>query len=664
VSVYPAKYLATRHDRNTRLIWCLLSVIFITLPHFLHMPVWISGWLLGACFWRLLIELRNKKLPSAWLRLPLVLVGFSMVASSYRGITGVEAGSALLIVMLALKLLETSKPRDLTVVTIIGWFLMFSVFLREQEMWALVYIPVACGLSLGALIQTRRTGPVLPNPLVIKQAAILMVQALPVMLVLFFLFPRIDSPFWSLPTAGKNSRTGLSDTVNPGDISELGRDDSPAFRVRFAGAVPPPEERYWRGPVMGYFDGRSWSWMDRGIRLDGINGTQADGVRYEYEITLEPHGRRWLLALETPAVWSQSGASLTKDLQLINNLPVKSRLAYTATSETAYAATAVETPMYLGAMRYLPDNSNERTVEFAQKLRAESIDDREYLNKILQRFREQEYYYTLSPPRLGDDSIDKFLFDTKQGFCEHYASAFAVLARAAGIPSRVVTGYLGGEPNPLSDYWIVRQSDAHAWTEVWIDRQWLRVDPTAAVAPERIELGIDEALPDRDISMGRTIMNFGIISQAVLSWDAVNAAWNRWVLAFGPDAQRALLSNLGIRKPEQNHLIIFMFITLMFITGVLAWYLRYSIKVEQDPVLKAYKKFCGKLKKCGLAREQYEAPSDYCQRVTRARPELKTDVELITTLYLQLRYENRISERRTAEFFRLIRGFRPVTASR
>jgi len=652
-------YQPAKRDRQVRLLWTLLAVLLINVPHFAHMPVWVSGALIAACVWRYLVEINDWKLPSAWVRVPLVFLSFGLVAASYRGITGVEAGSALLIIMLALKLLETKEARDLTVITLIGWFLMFSVLLREQEMWAIPYIFICSGVSLAALIQTRRIGPAIPTSSLLRQTGTLMLQAAPLMLALFFLFPRIESPFWALPTTGKTGSTGLSDSVSPGDISSLSQSGAIAFRVTFKDAVPPPEQRYWRGPVMGYFDGRKWSWSDRGLR--SRNTQRADNSRpvYEYEMMLEPHGRQWMLALETPLSWSDNKASLTLDLQLIAHENIGQRIAYTARSQPSAPSTRGELPRYLGAMKFLPPSRNPETVRFAQRLRAQAGSDLDFLNRVLRMFREQEYVYTLSPALLSDNPVDDFLFNTREGFCEHYASAMAVLARAAGIPSRVVTGYLGGEPNTLGDHWIVRQSDAHAWTEVWLDNQWVRVDATAAVAPERIQYGLEEALDESELGVGRVILNNSFINQAVLSWDLVNAAWNRWVLAFGPEAQRALLGNLGFEKPDTRDLIIIMVITLGLLLGLIVWYLRISVVPPTDPMLRQYDLFCKKLAGIGLNRHTGEAPADFRERVGRERPDLRDEVNRITETYLLMRYEPAMATGTLPELSGLVKNFRP-----
>jgi protein-glutamine gamma-glutamyltransferase len=650
----------TADTQRSRILWLLAAVATVVSPHIFYISPWISALLFGIFVWRYLLEARGWRLPSAWIKVPLVFAGLAAVALTYRKITGVEAGTALLIVMLALKILETRTSRDLTVVSAICWFLMFAVFLREQQLWAIPYIIAGVSISVAALIQIRRSGPPLAIGRVARQTAGLLVQALPLMLILFFLFPRIPAPFWAMSTGGTEAQTGLSDQVNPGDISNLSRSDSVAFRVRFKGDLPPPEERYWRGPVMGYFNGRAWSWGDRGEKVDPINELLVGDTYYEYELMLEPHGRDWLLALETPAQWSQTRSYLSANLQLISQTPVRQRIAYTARSYQQAQRKNPEAERHLEAMQYLPASSNPETLAFAQQLRSTVATDRDYLNAILQMFREQEFFYTLRPAILGGNPVDEFLFATREGFCEHYASAFATLARAAGIPARLVTGYLGGEINPLSNDLVIRQSDAHAWTEVWLDNAWVRVDPTAAVAPQRIELGLDEALSASDLNFRRNVRNTLLLSQAFLSLDAINAAWDRWVLAFGPEMQAEMLSRAGFVEPDMRDLVLIMAVGITLLLAGLAYYLRISIRNSRDPLVSAYQEFCSKLARAGISREPWEAPANFAARAVATKPAEQQAIRQITDLYITLRYEPFNSNaHQLQELLERIKKFRP-----
>ena len=302
--------------------------------------------------------------------------------------------------------------------------------------------------------------------------------------------------------------------------------------------------------------------------------------------------------------------------------------------------------------------TNPRTVAFAHQLRAEAASDTDYLHRILQMFREQNFYYTLQPPALGEHSVDNFLFDTRSGFCEHYASAFATLARAAGIPARVVAGYQGGERNPLANYWIVRQSDAHAWTEIWLNGRWLRYDPTAAVAPERIERGLGAALPE---AAGNALPLFGTgewFENVALGWDAVNAQWDRWVLAFGPDQQTALLEGLGFRSPSLRDIALVCAVTVSAVLLLFTWLGLRTPGGRHDPVEEAWQRLCRRLGRRVRPRQPAEGPAEYAAAVARVRPDLASAVQGLAAQYLHLRYDGIPTATERERFARLVRQLR------
>jgi len=639
-----------------RTCWAIVAVVFVALPHLPHMHPWITVLLLGAAGWRLGAAEYGWRLPGPKLRVPLVFMSLAGVAWNYHRITGIEAGSALLLVMLALKLLETRTARDRSLISIICFVLMFAAFLREQAIWSIAYLAVGVGLCLVALLQADNHAHGLPVRATLRNAGRLFVQALPLMALLFLLFPRVPGPFWALPTHAGNAATGLADTVSPGDITALGRSDEVAFRVRFSSAVPEPAERYWRGPVMSYFNGTAWSWRLRGVGPEDNALPPSTGRAYDYQITLEPHNRRWLLALESPVSWDHKDASYSPDWQLINEEPVVDKLSYQARSVTGGSLAVPESERYLQAMQHLPASSNPRASTLARKLRGEHSNDRAYLDAILRMFSNEAFFYTLTPPPLETDPVDSFLFDTRSGFCEHYASAFAVLARAGGIPARLVTGYLGAESNPLGDYWIVRQSDAHAWVEVWLDNRWQRYDPTGAVAPERVQLGMDGAIPN----MGRSALTLArrnaLVGQLLFSIDAINAAWDKWVLGFGPDAQLALLAQLGISRPDVKHLLIGTLVGCGTFLMLLAWALARPTRRVTDPLLALYRQFAAQLATVYRPAQATEGPADYARAASAAHPGLGPEITAITNLYLQARYES--NARALAELRSRIREFK------
>ncbi|MBM4221584.1 MAG: DUF3488 domain-containing protein, partial [Gammaproteobacteria bacterium] len=463
-----------------QLLWLLLLVLIVSAPHLKTLPPWVSGIILVAGAWRLGAAWKHLPLPGSIVRGTLTLASALAVGFTWRQISGLEAGSALLVLMLALKLLETHSARDRSLVVLIAWFVLFAAFLREQSLGGVPLL--AAGVLAGtlALLQAARRQQVISPLAGLLLTTRLLAHAVPLALALFLLFPRLPGPLWALPSGEHNGRTGLSSQMSPGDITALAQSDEPAFRVRFDGPPPDRAQLYWRGPVLESFDGRRWRALadaDRSHRLAAPLRRLPPGASvHAYEIVLEAHHQRWLLPLETPLGWDVPDASLTASRELLSARPIASRSAWRGRSATLPRFREGRAPeaatLAVGARR------NPRSLALAGEMRAAAGSDRAYLRNILGMFRQQNFYYTLEPPPLGDQPVDDFLFGTRSGFCEHYASAFAMLARAAGIPARVVTGYQGGEPNPLSDYWIVRQSDAHAWTEVWLDGYWERYDPT------------------------------------------------------------------------------------------------------------------------------------------------------------------------------------------
>jgi transglutaminase-like putative cysteine protease len=497
----------------------------------------------------------------------------------------------------------------------------------------------------------------------LRLASILLAQAAPLMLVLFLFFPRIEGPVWGLPEDAWTGMTGLSDNMSPGTISQLVQSEAPAFRARFTRRTPRPEQRYWRGPVLWRTDGRTWSSGDLDLLSRSTeHAPPGNAVAFEYSITLEPHNKLWLLALDLPVQVSVP-AIHTPDFQALAYRPVRKRLYYTATSYTQVDTGPLDSSLRTAALQ-LPERISARVRNLARSWREHSTSDAELVRQALAYFNEQAFVYTLEPPPLGADPVDEFLFATQRGFCEHYAAAFVVLMRSAGIPARVVTGYQGGEYNPLGDYWLVRQSDAHAWAEVWLpDGGWQRVDPTAAVAPERIEHSLDTAgaaagaaasfrMPDNDL-LGRNLRKLRYLL------DAMNNQWHEWVLSYGPQRQLEFLASLGIDRASWKHMALaLLLLTGTLLLGISLWMLLQK-PAAQDPVERAWLQFCKRLARHGLARQPGEGPRDFARRVAAARPPLATRINAISRLYIALRYgkpANRATSD-TARLQRMVRRF-------
>jgi protein-glutamine gamma-glutamyltransferase len=627
-------------------LWRLLAVLLLAIsPHFVRLPLWESTLIVAVIGWRGLAAYKQWRLPPTWLKLAITALAFAGVFVAFSGrLSGQNAGTALLCVMAALKLLEFKDRRDVMVVVFLMYFLVMTHFLFSQELWTVAYL-LGCVLAITAvLIECQHRGALAPR-LTLRKGGMIVLQALPLMLLLFVLFPRIPGPLWGLPSDAGAARSGLSDRMAPGDISSLIESDDVAFRVDFRDTVPAPAARYWRGPVFDSFDGRSWE--EGFATLAPGYGPEVEMLAQpiRYEITLEPHRTRWLMALDMPASASfPEDAFLGREGVLLARRNVTERRRYELTSYTEYRI-APELAMPSRYLR-LPERYNPRTLALARELRERFDDDGALIQHVLRMFREQDYYYTLQPPLLGRDSVDEFLFETRRGFCEHYSSAFAVLMRAAGVPSRIVTGYQGGQRNDIGGYYVVRQSDAHAWTEVWLaGRGWVRVDPTAAVAPQRIEQSIEAALGPLGERLpghlsARTRLRFYIEAR----WEWANAQWNALVLAYGPELQQQLLGRFGL--DDLRRMILALTIALTGVLAVIGLMLvrRAAPARTEDAALREWQRLTRLLGRAGFPQQASEGPQDYVERVSRERPQWRPQLDAIAQLYLGARYQTSAAE--------------------
>lgn len=654
-----------------RLFWTAGVVVGASLPHWLTLSVWVPVLLSFCVFWRLAAALRGWPLPGGILRIMLAFLAFIAVLAQYRTINGVEAGSALLVVMVALKFLESHTHRDQLVLMIISYFLVFASLLYERNLLTVLYLLGFVWFTTVGLLQLSRKGRLLGTAPTARLAARLLLQALPIMILLFLLFPRLPGPLWGIPGTNTSARSGLSDTMSPGDITELGLSDEVAFRVEFDERPPPAQQLYWRGPVLSNFNGRTWSSDGPGMR-----GPMTDTVEYlgdpiEYRVMLEPHGRRWVFALDMPQSWSSDqGIRMESHYQLVRfPRSIRSRFDYRLTSFPEYRAQEQLSERQLDYYTRLPEASNPRTQALARTWAAESATPRSVIEKAFEFFRAEIFYYTLTPPALGAHAADEFLFEAREGFCEHYASAFTVLMRAAGIPSRVVTGYQGGELNStrLGEYFIVRQTDAHAWTEVWLeDEGWVRVDPTAAVAPDRIAFGLSRTSLAGDALPGGALRFAPWARDLVLAWDAMNTYWKEWVLGYGPELQRTLLRSLGFAEPHWSKLVLVGAVALALFLSGLTLYLAWSYRRTQhrDAAARHFAAFGAKLRRAAITpRQPDEGPLSFGRRAAQALPGASTQIDEIVESYVKARYERDQEGAELERLRRLVKGFRPLAST-
>jgi len=616
--------------------WTLFALMFSLAPHVQFLPWWITAAFFVCGAWRFLIEKRRRPIPSTWFRGFLALLCFLGVLATYATISGVGPGSALLAVMAALKLLETRKRRDQFVLLFISIFLVMSSLLREQYLWSLPYLLVAVFLIMTAWLRisspagerARRS---------FSTSARLAMYAAPLAVAMWIFFPRISTPFWSVPMDTGTGTSGISDTMSPGDISSLSMSDEVAFRVSFKGNTPEPRDRYWRGLVLTMFNGRTWTGNDpfRGARVH--EQVVNSGRPVEYSITLEPTRQPWVFALDIPWSWTLERTFMGPQQQLARSRPIDQRMAYDAVSYLDYRTDVELTDFAKEFYTRVPSESNPRTRELAARMRSEAGSEVEFIDNVMRRFNQQEYYYTLQPPALGSNSVDRFLFDTRQGFCEHYASAFAVMMRAAGVPARVVLGYQGGEVNPMGGHMIVRQSDAHAWNEVWLEGVgWRRVDPTGAVAPERIEIGRSGSMFDGIAADWGFSTPSMLVYQMQMYYDAINAKWNEWILGYGPENQDKFMEWLGMDDPDWRKMMLTLVALVigmvLLISFILA--LRYR-PPKRDHAAILYRKF---VTRSGVEPHLGETPASFAVRIRPESPLPPESVDEITSTYLEARY--------------------------
>jgi protein-glutamine gamma-glutamyltransferase len=605
--------------------------------HVAALPVWLTVVVAASIAMRLILAALGLAAPGRPVKLGIAAASIAILFLQLRTFNGLSAGTALLSLVAGLKFLETHARRDLFAVALIVYFLCLAALLRSESFWLLLYLIGVAGLTAAALLRLARSAPLHGWPLDLRYVGRISAQALPVAVVLWLFFPRFDAPLWQLPSERGNAQSGLSDSMSPGDIVDLALSDEIAFRVRFDGAPPPTDERYWRGPVLHDTDGHTW--RNRGPSADTAGTLTPSGPAYSYTLSLEPHAFNWLFALDWPDRWSVPDGRLNADDTLVQGAPVSRPVDVSARSHT-HVFTAQ--PLSATARRrdtQLPSNRNPRTIALSAELRRTHSDDLEFAQAVLELFHREAFYYTLSPPPLGANSVDDFLFDTRRGFCGHYASAFATLMRAAGIPARVVTGYLGGAYNPYAGYWIVRQSNAHAWNEIWIaGRGWLRVDPTAAIAPARVEAGLDGTLAAEPLGLGIRA-RIPWITDVRLRLDALGQLWRQRFLRFNQVAQLSLIERLGIKEPDAQKIVLVMAAGLVLAFAWLLWQLRREQLTEPtDPAVVAYRRMCRRLAAIGLARRPHEGAEGYAARVGQARPDLAAAVAALCGSYSRLRY--------------------------
>ena len=629
---------------KTDVLLLLVACALVLLPHLGHLPLWIAPACAGLLAWRGWITFRGNRMPPRWLLLPIVVLAMAGVYVTYKTLLGREAGVAMLTLLLSLKLLEMHAKRDLFVVLFLSFFMILAGFFYSQSIGTALMTIVALTTLLTAQVSFQYTGVVPPFRQRLRTAATILALAAPLTLVLFLFFPRIQGPLWGLPNDANAGRSGLSDTMTPGNIASLALSDDVAFRVKFDNRVPSRNQLYWRGMVLGHYDGRIWTQQKTRFRADTPVVLKLHGASLHYQVTLEPHGRSWIFALDMPrALPSVSGnpISISHDMQLLASKPIHERIRYDAVSHVDFELQPNAPEPVLRQWLQLPAGFNSRTLELADRLREQVSNDVDRIDAVLRLFREQNFRYTLEPPTLGKHVVDEFLFDTRAGFCEHYAGAFVVLMRALGIPSRVVAGYQGGELNRTDGFMTVRQSDAHAWAEVWLkNRGWVRVDPTAAVAPERVEQNLSHIIPRRALGGFITLdpARHAWVAQWLKlrqNWEAVTNGWNQWVLNYTPDKQRNFVRSLGFSDGNWRTMIALMLVSALAAVAFVVLPLLFH-RQKRDPIEVLYQSLCHAMARRGLPRAMHEGPRAYGERLAAADSSLAPEKKAALVQFLQL----------------------------
>lgn len=632
-----AKLISSNSQPLRPLAWASATFLGGVLLHVDRVPVWATAAALICAAWRILAAVRPIRVPGRNARVVLTLALVAAVLARFHTLNGLAAGTALLVVMGAIKLLEIRARRDLYIVIGAALALLLAACLDRQDLLRLPLYVLHVWLCCTALALVAHPASAFASRAAAALAGRGLLLAAPLALILFVSFPRLPGAFWVLPKSDE-AMTGLDDTMSPGSISRLTSSYEPAFRVYFDGPPPPPQERYWRGPVLHDFDGFTWR-AGRG-QFYRQPPLEYLGPAYRYRISLEPHARRWWYALDTVTGPPRRGVFFTYDYQLLASEPVTEPISYEAVSHTRTRTREPLSPLGRRYETQLPENRNPRTYELARKLRASAGSDEAFVQRALDMFRTGGFEYSLTPPRLGLHSVDDFLFSSRSGFCGHYASAFATLMRAGGVPARVVTGYHGGEWNPIGGYFIVRQSDAHAWTEVWIEGQgWVRVDPTAVVEPERLSRGLADVIPEALSAPTRLVRETPWLARTALGWDAINAWWNDQIVRFNFESQLRVLDSLGFDAPEWQHLGWGLALGLTAWLLWLAWHVgRTGAPPPPDRIGRAYLALCRKLERAGVPRAPYQGPLAYADVVRLRRPDIAGTVHELLDRYARLRY--------------------------
>ncbi|BAN49049.1 DUF3488 and DUF4129 domain-containing transglutaminase family protein [Metapseudomonas resinovorans] len=626
------------------LTWLLVAQVLVILPHLPYLPLWIIAMWLGCAAWRIQIFRMRAEYPGRLVRIGLILAAGLGVFFSRGTLVGLEAAVVLLVAVFILKLVELRSQRDALVLILLGFFTQVTAYLFNDGMLAALYslLPVCALLAALVGLQQSRFAE---RPLVpLKAAGGLLLQAIPLMLLLFLFFPRLG-PLWSLPLPSDKGVTGLSDVMSPADIAELSRSGDLAFRASFEGPVPPLNQLYWRALTLERFDGRRWS-QTLGAQQGPAAIWRRQGEPLRYSIVMQPSARPWLFGLDV-AETSAEGVRARADFGLERRRPVERPLLYQVTSWPAALREPEGDPATLRRALQLPPQGDPRSRAWAEELKQRHAEPQQLVEALLAHFNREPFVYTLKPPPLGTDNVDAFLFDTRRGFCAHYAGAMTFVLRAAGIPARVVAGYQGGELNPSGNYVLVHQFDAHAWVEYWLPgRGWVSVDPTFQVSPSRIERGLEEALAGEQSFLEGSPLSplrfrqLAWLNQLRLGWDNLNYGWQRWVLGYQGELQLQLVRG-WFGSIDGRALGIGLVAAGAVLLALLALVLFAPWRRERDRQLRQFQVFERLLARHGVQRRKGEGARTFAERASRELPRQAAQISAFLAAFEASRYADR-----------------------
>lgn len=645
---------------HSSVVWLLGAALLPLLPLARDLPIWVCATYLAVIVWRFGHDQWGLPQPGRFVRVVLTLAAIFFVYRHYGTLLGREPGVALLVLLTGFKLFELRSLRDAMLAALLLFLMLLGSFLFDNSLLLGLYTLAAVVGIVAVLVRIQHPG-VQPST-TFRMAGVFVAQALPIMLVAYFLFPRLPDALWGLPTSGGGGTTGIPDDMRPGDLNSLSLLDDVAFRAYFDGPLPLPRDLYWRARVFWDSDGQTWK---AGPPLGIIERLRAGSSATRYRLVLEPTNKHWLPVLDLPT-HVPNGVRARSGFTYETVEPRRDRQTLEFTSVIRYQTGSLDSVEQQRATVVPP--ASDRVKALAAQWRKNATEDSDVVRAALDHFRREEFFYTLTPPPLGVDPVDEFLFGTRRGFCEHYAAAFVTLMRAAGIPARVVIGYQGGVYNATGNYVIVRQADAHAWAEVWTSSLgWTRVDPTAAIAPSRVELGIDavrrlsaQGLPLNELgaqALQRAIQLPWIEAawlRSRLVWDYVNLSWYLWVSDYDLERQSKLLERLGLTSGTVT-LFVMVGLQLLLLYALFRW----RARQPRDPIQRTYDDYCRRLARIGITRARHEGPLAFSVRVIRQRPDLASSVDRISRMYMTIRYGSTADKSSLAEFVGAVRAFRP-----